>query len=277
MKKIITFLAAIAAIAPTAQAFEYTEENLYTANEEVIVRTTSSQLSVNRGNKQIWFVPEFYAYLPGAYTERVYPYLNEDKTKITFKTEKKEPTLFIFDCLKTTVRHTYSGEGLIGGDMSEVKDNMCSKHFGKDWKWDAERAEEREYLDKEYSLKLRYSYLGDMKVKFDPSEFRYDSEKDIVRVPFYGLDRDGVRWTVTRRLGMKPFYRLETVDGYNGAATGVYQVTCKPGFLGNLSRSVGRFDVLSPVGNKLKLEGLGLSTQNKICKYKDEYKPYGGV
>lgn len=275
MKKIIAFLAAIAAIAPTAQAFEYTEEYFHTANEELIVKTTSSQLSVKRGNKQIWFVPEFYAYSPGAYTERVYPYFNADKTEITFKSEKKDPTLFIFDCLKTTVRHTYSGEYLIGGDMSEVKDNMCSRHFGKDWKWAAERAEREEYEDKEYSLKLKYSSIGYMDIQWDVRDFRYDAEKDVVTVPWRARnDGSSDRYTVDDSWAGKTFVKESTYGRFLGTPSGTYTIDCRDNWKGRLVRSTSKpYKVEDPHTREVKLEGLHRFTQNRICKFKTEYRP----
>lgn len=279
MKKIIAFLAAMVAATPAYAdtEFRWTEQYIFSTGEDLVMITDSDKVKVNYGPKTVWFVGNFFA------TNRdktpapiqVYPYFNEDKSVINFTTVEKDSPIFIYDCNKVKAPQSYlSSDLLVGGSMDGFKDKICSKFFGKDWKFGAERAEEREYETKDYSLKLRYAYLGYMKVEFDPRDFRYDEKNDVVKVYFKALEGDGIKWTVDRRIGMKPIYRPEPISSrYTDRATGTYRVPCKSGFLGNLSRTIGRFEVENPVTNRVELEGFGVSTQNKICKYKTEYKP----
>ena len=182
MKKLFAILAATIAATPAYAdvEFRWTEEYIFSTGEDLAMITNSDKVKVNYGPRTVWFVGNFFA------TNRdktpapiqVYPYFNEDKSVINFTTVEKDSPIFIYDCNKIKAPQSYlSSDLLVGGSMDSFKDKICSKFFGKNWKWEAESAEREEYETKDYSLKLRYSYLGEMKVKFDPRDFRYDEEK----------------------------------------------------------------------------------------------------
>ena len=249
----------------------------YTANEELIVRTHSTKLAVKRPN-EIWFVPEFFAYVPGAASERVYAHFGDDKSVIEFKREKAEDTVIIFDCSTLKNRYTYKGYGVLGGTLEDVKLDMCTRYYGADWKWLAEKndreKEDKEYGEKEYSLKLKYSSIGYMDIEWNVADFRYDPEKDVVRVPWRARnDGSSDRYTVDGSWADKTFVKESTHGMFLGTPTGTYVVDCRDNWKGRLARHLVKpYKVEDPHTSELKPEGLHHYTQNAICKYKDEYR-----
>lgn len=279
MKKILAFLAAMVAVTPAvpAEAFTYEEEWLYTANEELIVRTVTSQLSV-KSTGEIWFIPEFYAYSPGAFTERVYPHFNGSKNNIELKKEESEDVVIIFDCKTAKNRYTYSADMLLGGTLYDVKNDMCTRYYGAEWEYEAEfndtREEEKEHAEREYSLRLRYTSIGYMDIKIHPKDFRYDPEKGVVYVPWIAHHKEGeVRYTVDGSSDNRTFYREDTFGRFLATPTGKYAIDCKDTFMGRLTRHMGTpYRVEDPHTRELKRDKLHHFTQNAICKYKHEYR-----
>lgn len=279
MKKILAFLAAMVAVTPAvpAQAFTYNEEWLYTANDELIVRTVTSQLSVKTDGK-IWFVPEFYAYVPGAASERVYPHFNGSRNNIELKKEESEDVVLIFNCKTAKNRYTYSADMLEGGTLYDVKNDMCTRYYGAEWEYEAEnndtREEEKEHAAREYSLRLRYTGIGYMDIKIHPKDFRYDPEKEVVYVPWIAHHSEGeVRYTVDGSWDNRTFYREDTFGRFLGTPTGKYEVNCADNWKARLSRHVVKpYRVEDPNTRELERDGLHHFTQKAICKYKHEYR-----
>lgn len=271
MKKIIAFLAAIVAATP-AQALEYTEEYIFSNNDGLVLITDTNKLKVNHITRSIWFTGSFYSIDRERSPIRVYPYLNDKKTEITFKTEEKETPIFIYDCNKTSAPHTYVPSSILsGGSMYNMKDNMCSKFFGNVWR---AAAEEKEDSKRTYSLRLRYTAIGYMDIKIHPKDFRYDPEKDIVYVPWIARHTEGeVRYTVDGSWGNKTFHREDTFGRFLATPTGKYEVNCADTWKGRLSRHITTpYRVEDPHTKELVHDRLHHFTQNAICKYKDEYK-----
>lgn len=276
MKKIIAFLAAIVAATPAYAdtEFRWAEEHLDTINDELIVYTSSNLLTVNRINKQIWFTPKFFANDTTGRGVQLYPYFNEDKTEITFTTEEKDLTFFRYNCNTVKGPQTYTGTYLTGGTTAGLKDTLCSRYIGDDWEIYARRNDDEKHEGKDFSLRLRYSSIGYMDVEFHPKNFTYDPEKDMVYVPWRARHTEGeVRYTVDGSWKNKTFHREDTFGRFLGTPSGTYAITCKDTFLGRLQRINGKpYTVEDPNSNKLELAKLHHFTQNRICKYKNEYK-----
>ena len=278
MKKLFAILAAMAAITPSvpAEAFTYNEEWYYTANEELIVKTNSTDLAVKRPS-EVWFVPEFYAYTPEK-SVRIYPHFGDNGRDIEFKTEEAEDMVVVFNCSTLKTRYTYTGDMLSGGTLKDVKFDMCTRYYGADWKWEAEKndreKEEKEYGEKEYSLKLKYSSMGYMDIEWNVADFRYDPEKDVVRVPWRARnDGRSDRWTVDGSWAGKTFRKESTFGMFLGTPTGTYNIDCRDNWKGRFVRAtVKPYRIEDPHTGEVKLEGIYHPTQNAICKYKDEYR-----
>ena len=69
-----------------------------------------------------------------------------------FKREESEDMVFIFDCSTLKNRYTYKGYGVLGGTLEDVKLDMCTRYYGADWKWEAEK-NDREKEEEEYERK----------------------------------------------------------------------------------------------------------------------------
>ena len=109
--------------------------------------------------------------------QRVYPH-GDDKSVIEFKREESEDMVIILDCSTSRIVHIQR-LWCARWYTEDVKLDMCTRYYGADWKWEAEKNDERkreEYGEKEYSLKLKGSSMGYMDIK--NVDFRYDPEKD---------------------------------------------------------------------------------------------------
>ena len=101
--------------------------------------------------------------------------------------------------------------------------------------------EEEEYGEKEYSLKLKGSSMGYMDIAWNVADFRYDPEKDQVRVPWRArVDNRTVRYTVDGSWAGKTFRRENTFGRFLAAPTGTYTIDCRDNWKGRLVRATSK-------------------------------------
>ena len=116
--------------------------------------------------------------------------------------------------------------------------------------------------------------MGYMDIAWNVADFRYDPEKDQVRVPWRArVDNRTVRYTADGSWAGKTFRRENTFGRFLAAPTGTYTIDCRDNWKGRLVRATSKpYRIEDPHTGEVKLEGLHRFTQNAICKYKDEYR-----